>query len=124
MRRASWILLGCVFVSAGCDRGWNLQGRVRTRAPSSEEALPVDGATVQVGCNDDVPLQAQSNAKGVVNLSRLGPIADDCTVEVSAPGLESQTFTVAELCTHRYGPDEVCGTLELDAVLAPPPVGE
>lgn len=123
MRRATWVLLGCAVLTAGCDRGWGISGRVTTKTPSSEEAVPVEGATVQVRCPDDVPLQTQSNGKGKFSYSRLGVIDDECTIEVSAPGLESRTYTVAEVCQRRYSTDESCGSMELDAVLVPPPLG-
>ena len=99
-----------------------MQGRVTTKTPSSEEAEPVDGATIQVRCADDVPLQTQTDGKGKFSYSRLGALEDDCTVEVSAPGLEPQAYTVAELCQRRYK-DGTCREMTLEPVLAPPSIG-
>lgn len=60
---------------------------------------------------------ATSNADGKLHARDLGFFADDCTIEVRAPGYRTERFPVGGVCTDRYLGS--CLSVEILAVLSP-----
>lgn len=108
--RAAWTCALVLLV--GCDPGYQLTGTVR----SSSEA-PIAGAVAKALCDEPPRPEGRSDAAGNLHGAGLGFFADDCAIEVSAPGYRAERFSVATTCSRRLGGS--CVHVDLRAVLAP-----
>jgi hypothetical protein len=107
------LALVCLFVLA-CDPGYQLTGTVESSA-----GKPIAGAQVTAVCPKPPNPSATSDATGKLDGKGTGFFADDCTIEVTAPGHAKQVLPVAANCAKRYLGS--CLHVDVKAVLAPTP---
>ena len=113
MRIACFLSLGAVLIVTGCDPGYQLTGTVK----SSTTGAPIAGASAQAICASPPAPSATSDAAGTFHGSGVGFFADDCRIEVSAKGHETQSFPVGANCRQRHLGS--CLHVEVNAVLKP-----
>jgi hypothetical protein len=107
------LALVCLLLAA-CDPGYQLTGTVESSA-----GKPIASAQVTAVCPKPPNPTATSDAAGKIEGRGTGFFADDCTIEVSAPGYAKQSLLVNPNCKKRYLGS--CLHVELKAVLAPIP---
>ena len=99
---------------SACDPGYQLTGSVE-----SSTGKPVAGAQVTSVCPRPPSPSATSDAAGKLDGRGMGFFADECTIEVGAPGFAKQVLPVTPNCKERYLGS--CLHVEVKAVLAPSP---
>ena len=113
VKTLGWMLV-LTFPAAACDPGYQLTGTVK-----SSTGAPIAGASVTAVCARPPLPSAVADATGTLNGRGVGFFADDCKLEVSAPGFGKQTFDVRSTCRARSMGS--CLHVDITAVLTPEP---
>lgn len=138
-RPAARILFSFVLgiVSVACDPILGMSGTVRSAASAGdgspvrgETSPPVPGATVTMRCNDQIVLQATSDADGRFSNGTAGMANETCVVRVEKPGFVTRETKLLDHCTspdgkpapRRPGPCSARLVIDLEPVPATAPV--